>query len=302
MDWFDLHCDTVYECLRQGKGLGENDLHLDLRRGIRAFDRWVQTFAFWIPDGLSEWEQFELYRQELACFREQEKKNAALVPYEGAAEEGKCSYLLAVEGGSVLGDDLHRLTGLKEDGIRLLTLTWNGANRIGGGAKSGERLTAFGKAAVRETERLGILIDVSHLNRETFWDVCNVAQKPFLATHSNADAVCPQERNLTEEQIREICSRGGLIGLNLYPPFVTGGQTYQPADFLRQIEYFLRAGAAAHLAIGTDFDGAAMPAWINGAESIEILRQSVVEWFGEKICRAIFYENAARFYQGLLIE
>ena len=294
MNFFDLHCDTIYECATKGKQLQKNDLHLDLERGNKAFSRWVQTFAFWIPDELPEEEQYAVYRQELACFRGFEEDLPALRPYDGSAVPGGCSYLLAVEGGGMLGDSLERLTELKAEGISLLTLTWNGENRIGGGAKSAGRLTPFGEKVIREAEQLGIVLDVSHLNRETFWDVCRFAKRPFIATHSNADAVCPHPRNLTREQIRELVGRDGLIGLNLFHAFLSPGECVMD-DFLRQIEYFLEQGAGCNLAIGTDFDGAVLPNWINGVEGIENLAQHVVKWFDEEICRRIFYENAERF-------
>lgn len=294
MEFFDLHCDTIYECTVKGLDLWKNDLHLDLERGCSAFSGWVQTFAFWIPDELPEEEQYDMYRRELACFGGFEEKYPALRPFDGSAVPGGCGYLLAVEGGGMLGDSLARLTELKSAGVSMLTLTWNGENRIGGGAKSTGRLTSFGEQVVREAERLSIMLDVSHLNRETFWDVCRFAERPLIATHSNADAVCPHPRNLTGEQVREIVGRDGLIGLNLYHAFLSPGECVVD-DFLRQIEYFLEQGAGRHLAIGTDFDGAVLPNWINGVEGIEKLAQHVVKWFDEEICRRIFYENAERF-------
>ena len=299
MDYFDLHCDTVSECTTKRKSLADNDLHLDLNRGISAFEHWVQTFAFWMPDHLSAEEQYQMYQQKLALFHETEQAGG-LVPYTGEARPRVCNYLLAVEGGGLLGEDISRLHQLKADGIRLLTLTWNSENQIGGGSGSTAGLKPFGAQIVREAEHLGILVDVSHLNRKTFWEVCDVAEKPLLATHSNADEICPHPRNLTKGQIRELVRRKGLIGLNLYKDFLAADGTASMTDFIRHIEYFLDLGAGDCLAIGTDFDGADMPEWINGIESIEILSQSVVKWFGETVARHIFYENAVRFYQDYL--
>lgn len=295
MNLFDLHCDTVYECVTKQKDLRRNDLHLDLERGLR-YPKWVQTFAFWMPDDLPEEAQFDLYQQERDTFRQFAKKNDCLTPFAGEAEAGRCSYLLGVEGGGLLGGKLERIAELKRDGVTFLTLTWNRENRIGGGAQSTAGLSSFGKKVVREAEQNGILLDVSHLNRRTFWDVCEAAERPLVATHSNADAICPHPRNLTKEQIKELAARGGLIGLNLYHAFLSTEIDCTVTDFLRHIEYFLNAGAGECLAIGTDFDGAALPKWINGIEGIEILGASVVKWFGEAICDQIFYGNAARFF------
>ncbi len=300
MNLFDLHCDTVYECLKQQKQLSQNDLHLDLHRGCR-YPNWVQTFAFWVPDDLSEDQQYAFYCRERDLFRRFAAQTDRLTPFDGVPITETCNYLLAVEGAGLLADRIDRLTTLKDDGITFLTLTWNRANRIGGGALSSERLTAFGRSVIAEAERLGIVLDVSHLNRESFWDFCQVAQKPFVATHSNADTLCPHPRNLTRSQICEVVARGGLIGLNLYPTFLSPRADCQIEDFLRQIEYFLEMGAGECLAIGTDFDGASMPNWINGIESLEILAGFVVKWFGEPICNRIFFENANRFYRRVVI-
>lgn len=299
VDFFDLHCDTVSECVKAEKSLYRNDLHLDLKRGTE-YHKWVQTFAFWMPDTLDEEAQYALFQKELAAFRGFETDGNILIPYRGRAPMHKCSYLLSVEGAGLLGGRLDRLKELKQAGVSFLTLTWNGENRIAGGAGSNGTLTAFGADVVREAERQGIVIDVSHLNRKSFWQVCNVARRPFIATHSNADKICPHPRNLSGEQVKEMISRGGLIGLNLYPAFLSSEEDCKSSDFLRQIEYFLDAGAAECLAIGTDFDGAAMPKWINGIEGIEILALSVVKWFGETIANQIFYGNAVRFCERVL--
>lgn len=300
MKLFDLHCDTVYEATTKGKLLSQNDLHLDLRRGLR-YSEWVQTFAFWMPDDLPVEEQYALYQKELATFRGFAREDDRLTPYTGEATAGRCHYLLAVEGGGLLGDSLDRITTLKEDGVSILTLTWNGENRIGGGALSEAGLSPFGREVVAEAERVGLLLDASHLNRKTFWELCRVTDHPFLATHSNADAICPHPRNLTEAQIKEIVTRGGLIGLNLFHAFLSPEKECEVTDFLRHIEYFLEAGAQDCLAIGTDFDGATLPKWINGIEGIEILAGFVVKWFGKEVCDRIFYENAVGFYQRLMV-
>lgn len=296
MNLFDLHCDTVYECTTQKKDLKENDLHLDLNRGIAGTDQWVQTFAFWIADDLTEEEQYHSYRRQLSCFRAFSERNAELSPYHGDAESTQCRYLLSVEGGSAIGADLSRIPAFRQDGIRMLTLTWNGENRIAGGVKSNQGLTAFGKEVIRELESQQIVVDVSHLNRESFFGVCKAAKKPFVATHSNAFSVCGNPRNLEDDQIRELVNCGGLIGLNLFRDFLSSENDCKVEDFLRHIEYFLSHDAGNNLAIGTDFDGAEMPKWIKGIESLEMLFQNVVKCFGEQVSRQIFYDNAARFF------
>ena len=296
MNLFDLHCDTVYECATKHKDLKENDLHLDLNRGIAATDKWVQTFAFWIADDLTEEEQYCSYQRQLSCFHTFSEQYSELAPYHGEAEHSKCRYLLSVEGGSAIGGDLDRIRAFREDGIRMLTLTWNGENRIGGGAQSTQGLTSFGREVIRELEAQQIVVDVSHLNRKTFFDVCRTAEKPFIATHSNAFRICSHPRNLDDDQIKELAACDGLIGLNLFCDFLSSENDCKTEDFIRHIEYFLSCGAEYNLAIGTDFDGAKMPKWIKGIESLEMLFQNVLKYFGAQISRQIFFENAARFF------
>lgn len=296
MNLFDLHCDTIYECTTKHKDLKENDLHLDLNRGIASAHKWVQTFAFWIADDRTEEEQYRSYQRQLSCFRSFSEQYSELAPFHGAAENSKCQYLLSIEGGSAIGGDLDRIRTFCEDGIRMLTLTWNGENRIGGGAKSTKGLTSFGREVVRELEAQQIVVDVSHLNRKTFFDVCRIAEKPFIATHSNAFSVCGNPRNLKDDQIKELVHCGGLIGLNLFCDFLSTEKNCKTEDFIRHVEHFLSCGAENNLAIGTDFDGAEMPIWIKGIESLEILFQNMVKCFGKQISRQIFFENADRFF------
>ncbi len=302
MELFDLHCDTIYECTSKGKLLRENDLHLDLRRGLATLDKWVQTFAFWIADDLTEGEQYESYQRQLSRFRDFSAQYAELAPYDGNVGASQCRYLLSVEGGGAIGADLERIRAFREDGIRIFTLTWNGANRLGGGVKSDSGLTSFGKEVIRELETQRIIVDASHLNRKTFFGLCEVAEKPFIATHSNAFQVCAHPRNLADDQIKELVSRGGLIGLNLFCEFLSSENECKIEDFVRHIEHFLSCGAADCLSIGTDFDGATMPIWINGIESLEILFQNVVKYFGKQIAEQIFFGNAARFFSAQLAE
>ena len=125
---------------------------------------------------------------------------------------GRVGGLLTVEGGAVLGGRLDLIEELRRDGVRALTLTWNGANELGSGCETEEGLTPFGRRSVAALEQAGIAVDVSHLNDAGFRDLCAAAKRPFLATHSNARSICPVPRNLADWQICEIRDRGGIIG------------------------------------------------------------------------------------------
>ena len=187
---------------------------------------------------------------------------------------------------------------LAEAGVCAITLVWNGENEIGSGHGTGHGLSAFGRAVIPEMERCGILVDVSHLNDPGFEDLLEVAQKPFLATHSNARAVAGHRRNLTDEMIREMVRRGCLIGLNYFVSFLRdGGEVTSLDDLYRHIVHFLELGASKNLALGSDFDGAALPDCLNTPQkAAEAYGYLLARGIGQKQADGIFYQNARRFF------
>lgn len=270
----DLHCDTLteWEHTRTGNPdtLDDPDRALSLS-AIPKGVHWTQLFAIFIPDkyrGQTAMDYFEVNRQN---FLRQMEKFSDRVQFcrtagdmEAAWACGKTAAFLTVENGSVLEGDLSRVELLARQGVRCVTLTWNGENEIGSGHATSRGLSPFGRAVVPELERQGILVDVSHLNDQGFSDLLEVARKPFLATHSNARAVCSHRRNLTDQQICEMVRRGCLIGLNYYVQFLRDGGIGAGLDDLwRHVEHFLKLGAEHNLALGSDFDGADLPQCLN---------------------------------------
>ena len=217
---------------------------------------------------------------------------------EAAFAQSKTAAFLTVENGSVLAGDLSRVRVLAEAGVCAITLVWNGENEIGSGHGTGHGLSAFGRAVIPEMERCGILVDVSHLNDPGFEDLLEVAQKPFLATHSNARAVAGHRRNLTDEMIREMVRRGCLIGLNYFVSFLRdGGEVTSLDDLYRHIVHFLELGASKNLALGSDFDGAALPDCLNTPQkAAEAYGYLLARGIGQKQADGIFYQNARRFF------
>ena len=305
MNYFDLHCDTLGECLRTKDSLYHNRGQLSVDKG--SFDRWVQCFAIWIPDEVRGWEAVALvenagrFLQE-ECERHQEKmllykKSGDLVR---AVREGKLCAVFTVEGGGALGGDLKNVERFARLGVKMITLTWNGPCELGDGTdvSRGRGLTSFGKTAVMEMERLGIAIDISHAGESLFWDTAQVVSGPLVASHSNAQHVCSHRRNLSDEQIQELLRRRGLIGLNFHRPFLE--EDPERANFfsiIRQAEYFLSLGCQDILAIGSDFDGAQMPKDLGGIDGIPALYELFLkENYSEETVRKIFFENARIFF------
>jgi membrane dipeptidase len=216
-----------------------------------------------------------------------------------AEKEHRCGLIKAVEGGAVLGGSLEALDRLKAYQVRMMTLTWNGANELGNGCMSDDAagLTRFGKDVVRRMEELDLLIDVSHLNERGFWDVAQISRRPFLATHSLSMTVCRHPRNLTDPQFDCICERGGLVGLNLCSAHL-GEACF--AAFERHLAHFLERDGEASVALGCDFDGTALPPHWNGIDTLSALeKQLIADGFGRETVDRLFYQNAYDFFSNL---
>lgn len=303
----DLHCDTLtsfMEPARCGHSLDDfcSALSLsNLPRGVK----WGQCFAIFLPDGLTPEAAAEYYDYHQKSFvRQMELFCPQVVPcrsapeLEGAWAEGKSAAILTVENGCALAGDLARVELLARDGVRMMTLTWNGKNELGSGISTDHGLSPFGTAAVSAMEDQGILIDVSHLNDQGFSDLLQVAKKPFVASHSNARSVCPHRRNLTDDQIREMVDRRCLIGLNYYRMFLREDGCPTPDDLLRHVEHFLALGAEDCLALGSDFDGADLPAFLNSpVKAAGLYSLFLSHGFPPVLSDKILYGNALAFFR-----
>lgn len=300
MRLFDLHCDTLSLAFPPGESIVRHCGEVDLQRG-RAFQPWVQAFAAFLPDALSSLEAWRRccamldraaswekeHPQDFHVVRKGESLSA---PFDG------CRCLLTVENGGVLGDDLDLLDVLHSRGVRMVGLTWNGDNPWGcgcGGCDSG--LTAIGEAAVKRLEHNGMTVDVSHLGDRGFWQVAEMTTRPFVASHSNARAICSHPRNLTDDQFCAIRDRGGLVGINLYPLFL-GGEDF--ACILPHVEHFLSLDGERTVCFGADFDGmTAPPGWNGLAVMSEIWDFLQRCGYSSTLLDGLFYKNAMNFFE-----
>lgn len=307
MNFFDFHCDTIGECYMQNKHLASNDLHIDLQKS-KCFEKYGQVFAVWIPDEKRGEAAFSYYQAVRDCFYRECAENAEKIllcktaaDIETAFYAHKVAAVLSVEGGAVLGGDLEKLDALYRDGVRLMTLTWNDTNEIGNGcfAENKGGLTAFGKRVVQKMQSLNMLVDVSHLNERGFYDVAEYTDKPFLASHSDANIVdnpYAKARNLTDDQIKVLLARNGLIGINLCADFLgNNGQTGADA-VLRHLSHFLDLGAEQNLAFGCDYDGCTVHPSLNGLDKIPYLADFLLQHgIAQNLLEKIFFENGYRF-------
>ena len=301
----DLHCDTLTASAAQNiHSLDNPRAALSLSRLPQGV-RWCQCFAIFLPDGQSPREAVDYYRLHRdSFFRQMEALSAQAVPcrtashIQAAWEAGKTAALLTVENGSALGGTLDRVEELARDGVKLLTLTWNGQNAIACGVSAQGGLSPFGRALLPLLEDAHILIDVSHLNDCSFWETAQHSRNPLVASHSNARAVCPHRRNLTDDQIRLLVDREGLIGLNYCTSFLQADGLPQPEDLYRHVEHFLELGAEHCLALGSDFDGASLPDWLKGPEQAAGLYGLLLDHgLPASLCDQLMWKNAWAFFQ-----
>lgn len=306
---FDLHCDTAVELAARNKALGHNDLHVDLDRagGLLSYRQFFAFCCVYGPKGepLPQPEAEARFLGALTRFYsalEEEKHRVRLClsteDMIEAAREEKQMALLSLEGPEAIDCDPGRLEELKELGFRMTTLTWNHPNALAGPHGTDRGLTEQGRAFVRRAQELGILIDVSHLSEKAFWDVVSITIAPILASHSNSRALCPHSRNLTDSQAKAIFNLGGLVGLNLYVPFLTEKNTADFSDFKRHMDHFLDLGGAHHLALGADLDGCdQLPTGFTGAESYNTLGRWLLQQGEEELTvNNVFNNNAAYFF------
>lgn len=303
MRYFDLHCDTMTECALKDIPLRENSLHVSLKT-VESWERYVQCYAVWIPDDLRGESAWQRFLQVARRFSEEVEKNSdCLSPLRNPGDLDQLKRhgaILTVESGAALGGKLEHIQDFQKLGVRMCTLTWNGATEIGRGvmAPGNTGLTPFGRQAVKEMEAAGILIDLSHASPELFWDVAAMAEKPLVASHSNAKKLCGHPRNLTDKQFEAIRQSGGVVGLNFFRAFLND----QPEkasmwDVLRHAEHFLSMGGEDALAMGGDWDGARLPEDMPGLASIPALYELFLKHYPQTLVDKIFYENAARLFQ-----
>ncbi len=291
---FDCHCDTLTKAMEYHQNLYDNKLHIDIKR-LNKFKSPVQIFAIWLEKQYLS-RAFDNTLKVIDFFNEQKIKYSEYITSD-YNDINRLRFILSVEGGEAVEGSLEKLNILYEKGIKLMTLTWNYKNEIGSGALSecGDGLTEFGKSVVREMNKLNMLIDVSHLNEKGFWDVYNITEKPFIATHSNAYALCRHPRNLNNRQIKAIVEADGIIGINLYPVFIDKGKG-RTDNILKHIDYFLNITNGGNIALGCDFDGIEVcPEDIKNVSDLQYLYEIVSDKFSNNIADKIFYDNMNEF-------
>lgn len=279
MRFFDLHCDTASKAFETKQNLLKNNLAIDFNKGS-AFSEWSQCFAVWIDDKNEK--PYEYYRTVLSKYKE----------YINSAPNNLKPYL-TIENGSLLDNKIDRVEILKNDGVKALTLTWNGENCIASGVKAHGGLKSFGREVISELNRLKISCDLSHINEQGFFEAVKLSDYPF-ASHSCCNEIKKHPRNLTDEQIFKIIDKNGIIGICLYPEFC-GENIFE--GVYQNILHLIKLGAIENIAIGTDFDGCDMPYEMSDlTKIIDLFKFLQMKNITEQTLEKIFYKNAENFF------
>ena len=272
----DTHSDTLTEIFKTGEKLYENNLHINIKK-MKRYSSYGQFFACFTHPEMEE-NAKEYAVRAFSYFKDELVKNQEYIglatnykEYCKLKNAGKITAFFSMENAEAI-ESISDLDLFYNLGVRMISLTWNSENHLATGVFGDDNrgVTEFGKQVIQKMEERNIVLDVSHLNERSFQDVAEASKKPFIASHSNAYAVCNNKRNLTDEQFLEIKRRDGYVGINFYPLFLTGEKNAKLSDILKTVEYFLSLGGENIIGLGSDFDGVdCLPSGICGVEDIE---------------------------------
>ena len=302
---FDLHCDTVFALLgknfRECGSLKENTCHIDLRRAGNL-SGYAQCFACFTTEPIAEIPvpAVDIFERELATFQREITQNSNVIRQAFCVEDiidnqanGLMSAILTIEGPAGFGYDPELLGDLYLAGFRMSTLGWNENNPLTGSCLTGGPLTDLGREYVHRAQSLGMVVDVSHISDEGFWDIIKITRKPVIASHSNSRAVCDVRRNLSDDMFRAICDTDGVAGINLYSEFLGDKPTLDTV--CDHIFHFMELDPeGTHISLGGDLDGCELlPEGFSGIQDYRALAQRLEQrGLNEKILQNIFWDNA----------
>ena len=303
---FDFHCDTAFallgETMNDAGKLCSNNCHIDLDRAS-SLSGYAQCFACFttsIPEVMKGVSPIVVFERELATIQREVDANSdriaiaySVKEIEENCKKGMMSAILTLEGTAGIDYNPELLEDLHMIGFRVVSLGWNEKNPLTGSNVTGGGLTDQGRAFVKEAQRLGMLVDVSHISDEGFWDIMKITEAPIIATHSNSRKLCGHSRNLTDDMFKAICETGGVAGYNMCDYFTGVNPTIDTV--CDHIFHFMELDPTGKsIALGGDLDGVDnMPAGFTGVQDWPKLSARLLErGLDEKTVRNIFWHNA----------
>ena len=323
----DTHDDMATKILddhydpdvRHAPGFGKTEGHTDLPRllesGITAefLSAWVDAgYATKRPD--ESYQRVGLYLDTIAAFAHRHPQQLIFArtaaDVRRAKAEGTVAILIGVEGGHAIENSLDRLDDLYRRGARYMTLTWNNGNdwagsSIGVGNTRTGGLTAFGRNVIREMNRLGMLVDISHVSDSTFFDAIAASTAPVICSHSSARAINDHPRNLSDDQLRAVARNGG-VNVNFFSKFIDpafAGSRQTPLSVLiDHIDHIAKVAGVDHVGIGSDFDGvSALPQGMEDITRLPRIAQALLDrGYSEDDVRKILGGNMLRVMDAVL--
>lgn len=306
----DLHCDTIMQLLDHPDSgdLYRNTWKIDIEKLQKAHSK-VQDFALFInlgktndPYGRYE-EMRNLCTTQIHLYGEHIQHVLSYQDVESVYESGKIGALMSIEEGGVLGGDLDKLKQAYQDGVRLITLTWNYPNGLGEPhcGEQHKKLTSKGIEFVEAMQDLGIIVDSSHLNDAGTEQLGDILDVPFVASHSNAREVTAHTRNLPDNLIKLIANKGGVIGLNFAQSFLGTSPVSRIEDIVKHGLYLINKGGEDVVTLGTDFDGIKPNTEIKDASEMYRLYDAFKEaGLSVEQCEKLFWKNADRLLKEIL--
>jgi len=300
----DFHCDVLSKMQASPDINFDNDPRLDVTaERLASGGVELQCFAIYLSTnrGKPSFEhvlgQIDLFRQKivntdgLQWLQWKEQVGNRLV---GAPPQA----MLSLEGVDGLEGNLFYAQLCFELGVRFLGVTWNYANWAADGVleKRNGGFTEKGRKLIEWCNESGMLLDVSHLSQAGFWELADLSNRPFIASHSNAAAICGHVRNLNDEQIKAFIAMDGRMGLTFYPWFVSDDGKARMDDLLKHIEHVCSLGGEKHMMFGSDFDG--IDTWVEKLEhpgKYPDLIEHLLRYYPEDTVKGWMYENATSF-------
>lgn len=316
MNIIDLHCDTLLAAYRDRSNSfvdGNYSINLNLLKENKAF---AQFFAIYLSrEEMKTMDSYVLLNKVYDFYRELLEEHGDVIAHANSykdivdnRERGLVSSILTIEDGVFLDGKLERLQEVYDKGVRLITLLWNFENSVGYPNKDSEEehargLKPFGIDVVEEMNRLGMIIDVSHLSEGGFYDVAKYSKKPFTASHSCARALCNHRRNLTDDQLKTLGDLGGVVGVNFEKSFLEiGNKKATVEQVVRHLVYMRNKAGIDAIAFGSDFDGIADAGEIVNYSGLNIILEALEKEFTSTEIDKISYGNVKRLIEDVMGE
>lgn len=311
MNFIDFHCDTASLLLEDtSKTLKVSDLKVDIEKLTKG-GALAQFFALFIDSSVVESSYGKCVNMLNNLKYELKNNNDSIIlcrnfeDYKIAKNKSKIGAFIAIEEGDAIEGDLEKLKFFKNEGVSLVTLTWNYENNIGYPNfeyKFKEKgLKNFGQEVIEMMNELGMIIDVSHLSDGGFWDVLNKSKYPVIASHSNSRESWSHSRNLTDSMIRALSNKGGVTGINFCSHFLGENKISSIEDMIRHIKQIRNIGGIECIALGSDFDGIENEVEIKDCSEMNKLALELTRnGFNDDEIEKIFYKNAERIINDVL--